>query len=118
MPESKRKECICKCLEIYAKLLFYYIKKTRENICFPDSNVHYHFNSYNNKGIWKTFDLNNYELCFIKDDKSNDYNNIIDNDFLLEKHTENIYNLIDVNAETIKTLIFYENRLDQKEYYF
>ena len=118
MPESKRKECICKCLEIYAKLLFYFIKKTREKICFPDSNVHYHFNSYNNKGIWKTFDLNNYELCFIKDDKSNDYNNIIDNDFLLEKHTENIYNLIDVNAETIKTLIFSENRLDQKEYLY
>ena len=91
--EGLKKEYIGKCLEIYAKILFYYIKNTRKKVCFPDSNIHYHFNSYNNKGIWKTFDNNIYELYFLKEDKSNEYNNILEKDFALEnieKHTEKI----------------------------
>ena len=114
--ENKKKECICKCLEIYAKLLFYYIKKTKSEICYPDNNIHYNFNSYNNKGIWKTFDLRIYELFFLTDNNSVKYNYIIDNDFILERHTDNIYNLIEKNINIIKSLIFHDNNVEQKEY--
>ena len=121
--EGLKKEYIGKCLEIYAKILFYYIKNTRKKVCFPDSNIHYHFNSYNNKGIWKTFDNNIYELYFLKEDKSNEYNNILEKDFALEnieKHTENIYYLIEKNVDVIKDLIYKDrdNNVEQKEYLY
>ena len=50
--------------------MFFYIKKNRETICFPDTNIHYVFNSYNGTGIWKTFDLQMYEYCFFNDENS------------------------------------------------
>ena len=114
--EDKKKDCIIKCFEIYAQLLFYFIKKTREDICFPDSNIHYNFNSYNNKGIWKSFDYEVYQLLFLTEDKSKVYNNIIENDFILERHAENIYNLIDKNIDIIEKIILYDNNYKQKEY--
>ena len=118
--EGLKKEYICKCLEIYAKLLFFYIEKTRKKVCFPDCNIHYNFNSYNNKGIWKTFDNNIYELYFLKEDKSNTYNNILENDFILEKHADNIYYLIANNIDIIKDLIYIDrdNNVEQKEYLY
>ena len=114
--DDKKKECINKCLEIYAQLLFYFIKKTREDICFPDSNIHYNFNSYNNKGIWKSFDYKMYQLLFLKEDKSKIYNSIIENDFIFERHVENIYNLIDKNIDFIETIILIDNNAEQEEY--
>ena len=121
--DGLKKEYIGKCLEIYAKILFYYIKYTRKKVCFPDSNIHYHFNSYNNKGIWKTFDNNIYEFYFLREDKSNEYNTIFENDFVLEnieKHTENIYYLIEKNVDIIKDLIYKDrdNNVEQKEYLY
>ena len=116
--EEKRKECICKCLEIYAKLLFYYIEDTRNSVCFPDSDIHYQFNSYNNKGIWKTFDFKIYEFYFLREDNSKEYNQIIEKDFILEKHTENIFSLLDTNIDIIKNLIFVDNNVEQKEYLY
>ena len=114
--DDKKKECISKCLEIYAQLLFYFIKKTKEDICFPDSNIHYNFNSYNNKGIWKSFEYKIYQLLFLTEDKSKIYNNIIENDFILERHAENIYNLIDKNIDFIESLILIDKNIEQKEY--
>ena len=114
--QDKKKECICKCLEIYAKLLFYYIQKTKKYICHPDSNIHYNFNSYSDKGIWRTFDFKIYEYYFLKEDKSKDYKNILEKDFVLEKHSENIYNLIEKNIGIIKSLVFNDNNVQQKEY--
>ena len=114
--DDKKKECIIKCLEIYAQLLFYFIKKTREEIYSHDSNIHYNFNSYNNKGIWKSFDYKIYELYFLTEDKSKVYNNIIEKDFILERHSENIYNLIDKNINFIKIIILNDNNVEQKEY--
>ena len=114
--EDKRKECVCKCLEIYAQLLFYYIKKTRNKVCFPDCNIHYHFNSYNNKSFWKTFDIEIYKQYFLVEDKSNEYDNILEKDFILDKHTENIFYFIDKNIDIIKDVIFNDNNVEQKEY--
>ena len=103
---------------IYAQLLYYYIKKVREDIYPHDGKIHYNFNSYNNKGIWKSFDYDIYTLYFLKEDKSNIYNNIIENkkDFNIRKHAENIYNLIDKNIDFIKSIILIDNNLEQKEY--
>ena len=116
--EEKRKDCVCKCLEIYAKLLFYYIQSTRNNICFPDCNIHYQFNSYNDKGIWRAFDFNIYEFYFLREDKSKEYKAIIEKDFILERHTENIYSLLDTNIDILKNLIYIDNNVEQKEYLF
>jgi len=74
MPEDKRKIYIHKILKIYCRLLFYFINKSRRDICFSGSNIHYNFNSYSNKGLWKTFDTLTYNLCFGK--KDNIINNI------------------------------------------
>ena len=62
--DKEKKECISKCLKVYSNLLFYYIERNKKNILFPDSNIHYIFNSYNGTGIWKTFDIEKYEYCF------------------------------------------------------
>ena len=117
--EEKRMNCVCKFLKIYAKLLFYYIQNTRNSICFPDCNVHYQFNSYNGKGIWKAFDSEIYEFYFLKEDNiSKEYYSIIEKDFILERHTENIYSLLNTNIDILKNLIYKDNNVEQKEYIF
>jgi hypothetical protein len=80
------------------------------NVCFPDSNIHYNFNSYNNKGLWKTFDTEIYQICFEKKRNkiNNDYIDILDKDSnikLLEKHKENIFSIIEKNIDIIKDII-------------
>ena len=115
---EKKEDCISICLKIYSKLLFYYIRENGSKVCFPDSDIHYNFNSYNNKGIWKTFDYEIYEKFFLKDDDlvKEEYTYILNNDFDLEKHTGNIYNLIEKNSDIIKKLIFDDNNVEQREY--
>ena len=103
-PEEKN-ECIENCLKVYAKLLFYYIEKNRQKICFPDSNIHYIFNSYNGTGIWKTFDIHIYNYCFYYEIYNNKYDNIFKNEFILEKHENNITNLILNNLDELQKLI-------------
>ena len=103
-----KSECISNCLRVYSKLLFFYIENNRENICFPDTNIHYIFNSYNGTGIWKTFDLPMYEYCFLNEtnnEEYNKYNNIIKDDFILERHEKNIASLILNNLEKLGELI-------------
>ena len=118
LENEKKEDCIKKCLKIYTKLLFYKIRNTSNEVCFPDSEIHYNFNSYNNKGIWKTFDYEIYESFFLKDNEpiEVEYAYITNNDFDIEKHTVNIYNLIEKNIDIIKKLIFDENNVEQKEY--
>ena len=115
---EKKEDCISICLKIYSKLLFYYIGENGSKVCFPDSDIHYNFNSYNNKGIWKTIDYEIYEKLFLKDDilVKEEYTFILNNDFDLEKHTFNIYNLIEKNSDIIKKLIFDDNNVEQREY--
>ena len=114
--DDRKKECISKSLEIYAQLLFYFIKKVKNELYSHEINIHYNFNSYNNKGIWNSFDYKIYELYFLTEDKSKVYNDIIEKDFILERHAENIYNLIDKNIDFIKTIILIDNNVEQKEY--
>ena len=106
MLEDKRKDCIMNALEIYSKLLFYYINKTREKICFPDSNIHYQFNSYYDKGFWKTLDPKKYQILFEKNYlEEYVYNEILEKNFVLEYHKDNIISLLKKNSKIIKDLI-------------
>jgi len=57
-------EYMLKALKLYAKLLYYYIEKDRNEIIYPDENIHFLFNSYNNEGIWKS------NIPKIKDDEN------------------------------------------------
>ena len=104
-----KEECISKCLKVFARMLFFYIEKNKQNICFPDGDIHYIFNSYNGNGIWKSFDDSIYQYCFLYEfeteiDKE-EYNNILQNDFNLERYKNNIINLIENNLEYIKILL-------------
>ena len=112
IPEDKRKINIRKIIKIYSRSLFYFINKNWKKVCFPDSEIHYNFNSYNNKGLWKSFDTDIYEECFEKKNKINNYYiDILDKDNikLLEKHKENIFSLIEKNIDIIKDIIFKDN---------
>ena len=104
-----KEECISNCLKVFARMLFFYIEKNKQNICFPDGDIHYIFNSYNGNGIWKSFDDSIYQYCFLYEieteiDKE-EYNNILQNDFNLERYKNNIINLIENNLEYIKILL-------------
>ena len=106
--DKEKKEYISNCIEIYSKLLYEYIKKNKQNICFPgDSNIHYIFNSYNGTGIWKTFDREMYEYCFYQNHSKNkkEYETILNYEFDLEKHAKNIIYLIENNLEDINNLL-------------
>ena len=118
-------ECISNCLKVYARLLFFYIQKNKKDICFPDNNIHYIFNSFNGKGLWKTFNEEIYNLCFPYNRNKNEnkenkekekeekeeitYNNILKDDLDLEKHKSNILYFIENNYNYIKSLISEEN---------
>ena len=96
-----RKECILNCLKVYSRLLYFYIKKNRKKICFPDNNIHYIFNSFNGKGIWKTFDEKDFQNKEKEIELDNDYNNLSNED--LEKHKDNILYFIGNNkCDTLK----------------
>lgn len=104
-----KEECISNCLKVFARILFCYIEKNKQNICFPDGDIHYIFNSYNGNGIWKSFDDSIYQYCFLYEieteiDKE-EYNNILKNDFNLERYKNNIINLLENNLEYIKILL-------------
>ena len=105
--KDERKQIISKCLKVYAFLLFFYIEKNKQNICFPDNNIHYIFNSYNGTGIWKSFDIEMYKYCFYEynEKTKKEYENIINYDFDLERHSKNIINLMMNNLDDIKELL-------------
>ena len=83
-------EYMIKALKVYYKILYYYIEKDRIKIKYPDENIHFIFNSYNNEGIWKS------NIPDIRDDFLNkiNENEFIDSDFNINNHIKNIYNLI------------------------
>ena len=102
--KNEKKRIRLECLKAYSILLFFYIDKNKQKICFPDNNIHYIFNSYNGTGIRKTFDIEMYKYCFY-DLKRKKYENIINYDFDLEKHSKNIINFMKHNLEDIKDLL-------------
>ena len=105
--DDKKKECISECIKNFAILLFYYIETNRNNICFPDNNIHYIFNSYNGKGIWKIFDFSkkNNNYFYIDYAKEEEYIKILNYEFDLERIKENIIDLIMNNLGTLKELL-------------
>ena len=110
-----KKECITNCLKVYARLLLLYIEKTRHDVCFPDSNIHYVFNAYNDDGIWKTFDEGLYEYCFLYEFDKGEYNNVLKNEYNIIEHKDNIIDLIEENIEFITSLLK-NNDIVIKEY--
>ena len=120
---KNKQEYIESCLKIYARLLYFYIKKNREKILYSKTKVLYVFNSYNGKGIWRTFDEEKYKQCFpyenIKEEESKDikdYYNCIENDFDLDKIKDNIFYFIESNSITIQKLIKDESKALNREY--
>ena len=111
---NEKQECILNCLKVYSKLLFIYIENKRKIILFPDNNIHYIFNSYNENIIWKTFDLPMYQFCFSNINKKIEYDNIIKYNFDLERHMKNIISLIINNLDIVSSLI--KNNDINKEY--
>ena len=122
-----KEECINNCLKVFARLLYFYIKKDQEKILFPDTNIRYLFNSYNGKNIWKTFNEEIYKKCFpyeyinrkidyrndVFENEEKEYSYIIQNDFDIDKYKENILYFIENYIEFIKISI---NKNINKEY--
>ena len=118
---DKRKKTVEKCLEIFSKLLFYYNKKfgriLKQNY-FKALDIEYYFDLFfENVEFFKTFNKEKYNLCFSKElnPNFNDYENIIkNNNIKLDEQKENIYNLFELNKETISKL--YSENETMKEY--
>ena len=75
-----------KTLKLYTKLLIYFIEKNKEKINNRNGNIHYIFNSYSKRNIWKCKIPNIIDLELGK--------NILNKDFNIEKHKQNIMNTI------------------------
>ena len=99
-----------KALKLYAKMLYYYIEKDRDKIMYPDENFHFVFNSYNNEGIWKS-KIPEIKKKENEEDKINE-NNFIFNDFNINNHRENIYNLISYLVEKLEYIRIYKEDID------
>ena len=80
------KQILFRTLKLYTKLLYYFIDKNREKILYKDGNIHYVYNSYNDKDIWDC------KLANIMD-KSIE-KRILNEDFDIAKHKCNIISLI------------------------
>ena len=111
---NERQDCILNCIKIYSKLLFIYIQNNKQKILYPDINIHYIFNSYNDTGIWKTFDLPMYHYCFSNINNKKEYDKILSDNFDLDRHMKNIISLIINNLDDISSLI--KNNDINKEY--
>ena len=85
---------IFKTLKLYAKILIFFIERNKEKINYKNGDIHYLFNSYSNRNIWKSRIYNSIEKQI--GDK------IISFDFKLENHKFNILNLISLIVNNIK----------------
>ena len=90
-----------KALRLYCKILYFNIEKNRNKINYPDENIHFIFNSYNDEGIWKS------NIKNIDDEKDIDENEFFNNDFNIQNHAENINYLINYLVKEIK---YYEDQ--------
>ena len=104
-PDEDKKDCISKCLIVFSKLFYFYIEKNRQNICFPDGNIHYIFNSYNDVGIWKTFDCGMFQYCFCFESNKKEYTKILNDELKIDRYMKNIMSLMLNNIDIIKNLI-------------
>ena len=77
-----------KILGLYCKLLYTFIIQKRNEIIYQDEKIHFIFNSYNDVGLWKS------NIPKIKDEENINEQDFINDDFNINNHKENIYNLI------------------------
>ena len=88
---------IFKALKLYTELLIYFIDKNRDKIIYKNGNIHYLFNSYSNRNIWKS-KINNSIESLIGD-------KIYNPDYKLENHKQNILNIISIVINNIEFFI-------------
>ena len=100
-------KCLFKTLELYTKLLNYFIEKNRDQIKYRDGIVHCIFNSYSNRDLWK---------CKIPNTISKKLGDkIFSEDFNIHKHKKNIANLIELiinNIEILRQIEEIEDKID------
>ena len=118
--DNQREQCLEKCLEIFAKLLHCYFKKiynNKQKYYFKNIDIeYYNYYFFENDGFWKTFNNEIYEECFKKNQNDSDYINIIQKEnIIIEDIKDNIFNLLEINIETIKDLYSKNEKL--KEYF-
>ena len=116
---EKRKLWIENILEITAKLLFHFDKIMKKNVYikyFKNLEIEYYFYYFfENIQFMKSFNKEKYEQCFLKEPNYLKYENIINNkDINLEDLKDNIFNLFEINNETINTLYSEDEKM--KEY--
>ena len=93
-------------LILYAKLLNFFINEKKEKVKYGNGNIHYVFNSYSDRNIWKSSFPNIIGKIIGK--------KIFDKDFDIENHKENILSLINLVVNDIKLF----RKLKQwKDYY-
>ena len=85
---------IFKALKLYTKVLIFFIEKNREKILYKNGNIHYLFNSYSNRNIWKSKINNSIESLI-------GYN-IYNQDFKMENHKQNIISIISLIVNDIE----------------
>ena len=105
--ENIKKFCIERCLEMYAKILYYYIKNYYRFEQSLNGNIKYNFNSLNANGYWKSLNENLFNFCFRIDPNEKNLYRIISKNFFDYRnyHEENIRKLISNNFFYIKTII-------------
>ena len=100
-------KCLFKTLELYTKLLNYFIEINREQIKYRGGIVHCIFNSYSNRDLWK---------CKIPNTISKKLGDkIFSEDFNIHKHKKNIANLIELiinNIEIFRQIEEIEDKID------
>ena len=85
---------IFECLKLYCRLLNFFIQKNKEKINYRNGNIHYIFNSYNNRYIWKSKIYNSIGKIL--------GNKIFHRDFMIKNHIENIMNLVSFVIDKIE----------------
>ena len=85
--------CLFKALKYYTMILIYFIEKNREKVNNDGGTFHYLFNSYSTEKIWKYKTFNIIERLLNK--------KILKKDFNIQKHKDNIRNLISFIIENL-----------------
>ena len=86
---------IFRTLKLYTRLLIFFIKKNQDKIIYKNGNIHYLFNSYSNRFIWKS-KIYNIIKTLIGD-------KIYNQEFNIENHKQNILNIILLIVNKIKS---------------
>ena len=87
-------KALFKTLKLYTELLQFFIEKNREKIITKNGDIHYIFNSYNNRKVWKSKIPNTIGKILGE--------NIYDENFKIENHKHNIMSLISLVTDKIE----------------